>query len=390
MTCHWNFPTSIESGENALAKLPVLSKKYGTKALVVTDSGLVNLDPFTLVTNKLAQAKVKFTIFAEIQVNPNGENIIKGVAQALADGVDHIIALGGGSAIDGAKTIALMVGQNESLWNFEDRGDNWTKVNEAGILPLIAIPTTAGTGSEVGRAAVILDQKAQVKKIIFHPKMLPVEVLLDPALTIGLPSFITAFTGMDALAHNIEAYCSPNYHPMASGIALEAMRLISENLELAVKDGNNFCARESMLVASCMGATAFQKGLGAMHALAHPLGALYHTHHGLLNAILMPYTLQANQSRIAPKINALCRYIGLEPKFDAFLNWILSLRQKIKIPHTLKDVITEPIDFDRIASMALLDPSAGGNPIAFTKDEYKKICLSAYAGTLNDLEAFRT
>jgi hypothetical protein len=300
------------------------------------------------------------------------------VAQALADGVDHIIALGGGSAIDGAKTIALMVGQNESLWNFEDQGDNWTKVNEAGILPLIAIPTTAGTGSEVGRAAVILDQEAQVKKIIFHPKMLPVEVLLDPALTIGLPSFITAFTGMDALAHNLEAYCSPNYHPMASGIALEAIRLISENLELAVKDGNNFCARESMLVASCMGATAFQKGLGAMHALAHPLGALYHAHHGLLNAILMPYILQANQSRISSKIHPLCRYIGLEPKFSEFLNWILSLRQKIKIPHTLKDIITETIDFDRIANMALLDPSAGGNPIAFTKDEYKKnllICL---------------
>jgi alcohol dehydrogenase class IV len=389
MTCHWNFPTSIESGENALAKLPVLSKKYGTKALVVTDSGLVNLDPFALVTNKLTQANIKFTIFAEIQVNPNGENVIKGVAQALADGVDHIIALGGGSAIDGAKTIALMVGQNESLWNFEDRGDNWTKVNEAGILPLIAIPTTAGTGSEVGRAAVILDQEAQVKKIIFHPKMLPVEVLLDPALTIGLPSFITAFTGMDALAHNLEAYCSPNYHPMASGIALEAIRLISENLELAVKDGNNFCARESMLVASCMGATAFQKGLGAMHALAHPLGALYHMHHGLLNAILMPYILQANQSRISSKIHPLCRYIGLEPKFSEFLNWILSLRQKIKIPHTLKDIITETIDFDRIANMALLDPSAGGNPIAFTKDEYKKICLSAYAGTLNDLEDFR-
>ena len=275
-------------------------------------------------------------LFHAIKGNPTGKNVDDGVAAFKAGGHDGVIAFGGGSALDAAKAIALMAGQDRPLWDFEDVGDNHLRVNVAGMAPVVAIPTTAGTGSEVGRASVITDEREHVKRIIFHAKMLPAVVILDPELTVGLPPKITAATGMDALSHSLEAYCSPFYHPMAVGIAVEGIRLVKDYLPRACENGSDLEARLQMLVASSMGATAFQRGLGAMHALAHPLGALYDAHHGLLNAILMPYVLRANQSVIASRIGLLARYLELpDPSFDSFLDWVLEMRG-LGIPHTLR------------------------------------------------------
>jgi alcohol dehydrogenase class IV len=276
-----------------------------------------------------------------------------------------------------------MVGQNRRLWDFEDVGDNYLRVNVAGMAPVLAVPTTAGTGSEVGRASVITDDQAHVKRIIFHAKMLPAVVILDPELTVGLPPRLTAATGMDALSHNLEAYCSPFYHPMASGIALEGIRLVKDWLPKAVQNGSDLDARLQMLVASSMGATAFQRGLGAMHALAHPLGALYDAHHGTLNAILMPYVLQANRSAIEERISSLSRYLDLpQPSFSAFLDWVLALREQIGIPHTLDAIGIDDTQTELIARMAVADGSAATNPIQFSESDYAGILRKAVAGLL--------
>jgi len=322
-------------------------------------------------------------LFSDLRSNPCGDDVAAGVAAFSAGNHDGVIAFGGGSALDVGKAVALMSGQDRPLWDFEDSGANWKRANEAAIAPIVAVPTTAGTGSEVGRAAIITDQERRLKKIIFHPGMLPRQVILDPELTVGLPPHITAATGMDALSHNLEALCSPGYHPMAEGIAIEGIRLVREFLPVAVKDGGNLDARLQMLVASTMGATAFQKGLGAMHALAHPLGALYDAHHGLLNAILMPYVLSANQSAIEARISRLSAYIGLtEPDFAGFLSWILELRSQLAIPHSLAEIGIDQHMADRVATMACEDPSAGGNPIAFSSAQYRQIFLRAVTGDL--------
>jgi len=322
-------------------------------------------------------------LFSQIKSNPNGENVIDGVAAYHAGNHDGVIAFGGGSGLDAAKAVALMVGQKLPLWDFEDVGDNYLKVIEEGVAPIIAVPTTAGTGSEVGRASVITDEKEHIKRIIFHPLMLPTIVILDPELTVGLPPHITAATGMDALSHNLEALCSPFYHPLAEGIAVEGIRLVKEYLPTAVSNGADIEARTQMLVASTMGATAFQKGLGGMHALAHPLGALYDAHHGLLNAILMPYVLKANQGEISERIERVARYIDLEDcSFDGFLNWVLQIREDLNIPHTLKEIDIDVDQQSLVAIMATEDPSAGGNPIKFTTDQYQQIFINAVTGKL--------
>jgi hypothetical protein len=294
-----------------------------------------------------------------------------------------VVAFGGGSALDAAKAIALMVGQDRPLWDFEDVGDNHLRVNVAAMAPVIAVPTTAGTGSEVGRAAVITDEAANVKRIIFHAKMMPSIVILDAALTAGLPPKLTAATGMDALSHNLEAYCSPYYHPMAAGMALEGMRTIGDWLPRAVSQGDDLAARAEMLTASAMGATAFQRGLGAMHALAHPLGALYDAHHGTLNAILMPYVLQANRTAIEPRIEAAARYLNLRSaSFASFLDWVLGLREHIGIPHTLAAIGIDATEAEKVARMAVADPSGGTNPIAFDTVQYHNIFTAAVEGRL--------
>jgi alcohol dehydrogenase class IV len=322
-------------------------------------------------------------LFSGIKGNPTGANVCEGLAAWRAGEHDGVIAFGGGSALDAGKAVALMSGQTRDLWDFEDVGDNWTRADPAGIAPVVAVPTTAGTGSEAGRASVIVDEEQHVKKVIFHPRMLPSRVILDPVLTLGLPPKLTAATGMDALSHNLEALCAQGWHPMADGIAVEGIRLVREYLPRAVADGSDLEARQQMITASTMGATAFQKGLGAMHALSHPLGALYDAHHGLLNAILMPYVLQANRRAIRERITRASRYLGLpEPGFTAFLDWVLELRREIGIPDSLADIGIGDERIDEIGRMAVADPSAAGNPIAFSDEEYGTLFACAVRGEL--------
>ena len=384
LTANWNYPTSIRAGAGRIAELPELCRSMGMqKPLRSTDPGLAALPMVEQTLDRLETAGLGRSLFSDIKANPTGENVDAGVEACRAGRHDGIIAFGGGSALDAAKAVALMVGQDRPLWDFEDVGDNWTRVRPEGMLPVIAVPTTAGTGSEVGRASVITDSAEHRKKIIFHPRMLPAEVLLDPELTVGLPAPITAATGMDALSHNLEALCSPFWHPMAEGIAVEGIRLVRDYLPRAFADGNDIEARMQMLVASSMGATAFQKGLGGMHALAHPLGALYDAHHGLLNAILMPYVLKANREAIKERLARAADYLGLENGgFDGFQQWVLELRSELEIPHGLADIGIDDHEAERIGEMAMADPSAGGNPIAFDAETYSRIFRDAVHGRL--------
>lgn len=383
-SANWNYPTNVKVGAGRIGELADLCKTMGIQSpLIITDPGLAALPMVPDLVATLSASGLACGLFAAIQANPTGQNVDDGTAYYLEHKHDGVIAFGGGSALDAGKAVALMVGQNRPIWDFEDVGDNWLRVNVEAMAPVIAVPTTAGTGSEVGRASVITDEEKHIKKIIFHPNMLPVQVILDPELTVGLPPSITAATGMDALSHNLEALCSPFYHPMATGIAVEGIRLVHEYLPRAVSDGTDIEARTQMLVCSSMGATAFQKGLGAMHALAHPLGAIYNAHHGMLNAILMPYVLQANRSAIEPRIERLTHYMGIERTgFDGFLSWVVDLRKQLGIPHTLASIDIGETKATTVAQMAVEDPSSGGNPISFSAEEYQQIFLNAVQGVL--------
>jgi len=382
-TTNWNYPTAIRAGIGRISELADACKTLGMNSpLLVTDPGLAALPMVSDALAACVEAGLDCRLFSNIKGNPTGKNVNDGVAAFREGKHDGVIAFGGGSALDAAKTIAFMSGQSADLWSFVDVGDNWSKAIESGIAPIIAVPTTSGTGSEVGRAAVITDDDNHVKKIIFHPKILPEIVILDPELTVGLPAKITAATGMDALSHNLEAYCSPFYHPMAEGIAIEGIRLVKQFLPQAVANGSNLDARMQMLVSSSMGATAFQRGLGGMHALAHPLGALFDAHHGMLNAILMPYVLKANQTVVAEKLSRLALYIGLEGSFEAFLQWVLDLREQLDIPHSLAAIGIDAEQAELVGKMAIEDPTAGGNPITFTAAEYSQLFKNAVRGEL--------
>lgn len=381
---NWNYPTAIRVGAGRIVELPAACRELGMRApLLVTDPGLAGL---SMIDHALLQCRddgLKAGLFSAIKGNPTGQNVMDGVAAFKAGGHDGVIAFGGGSALDAGKAIALMAGQDRPLWDFEDIGDNYLRVNVAGMAPVVAVPTTAGTGSEVGRASVITDEVAHIKRIIFHARMLPALVILDPQLTLGLPAKITAATGMDALSHSLEAYCSPLFHPMAEGIALEGMRLVQQYLPRAVAKGADVEARLHMLVASSMGATAFQRGLGAMHALAHPLGALYDAHHGLLNAVLMPYVLQANKASIEAQMEKLARYLGLKkPGFAGVLEWVLELRAEVGIPHSLGEIGIDDRRIGQVGKMAEVDPSAGTNPTSFTAEQYSQLFEKALRGEL--------
>ncbi len=371
-------------GAGRVKELAGLCHALGMQSpLLITDPGISALPMLQNVVDDLNKAGLQCGLFSDIKANPTGENVQDGVDYYKSHQHDGVIGFGGGSALDAAKAAALMVGQERPIWDFEDVGDNWSRVNVAGMAPVVAVPTTAGTGSEVGRASVITDQTQHLKKIIFHPQMLPAEVILDPELTIGLPPMITAATGMDALSHNLEALCSPFYHPMAEGIAVEGIRLVQEFLPRAVADGKDIEARTQMLVCSSMGATAFQRGLGGMHALAHPLGALYDAHHGTLNAILMPYVLKANRQKIEQRITRLTRYMGLgESGFDGFMDWVLKLRETLGIPHTLSEIHIDTSQAEAVGTMAIADPSAAGNPIPFSAGDYQQIFTDAVCGNL--------
>lgn len=380
----WNYPTAIAAGDGAIVQLPDCCKQLGMlRPLLVTDPGLAMLPMIKAALEACRNAGIAPGLFSNIKGNPTSRNVDDGVSAFTTGGHDGIIAFGGGSAIDAAKAIALMVGQQRPLWDFVDSGDNWQLADEAAIASIIAIPTTAGTGSEVGRVALITDEERQVKRIVFHPKLLPARVILDPRLTVGLPPAITAATGMDALSHNLEALCSPSYHPMAEGIAIEGIRLVSEYLPRAVDNGSDITARMQMITASSMGATAFQKGLGAMHALAHPLGALYDAHHGLLNAVLMPYVLLVNRPAVGNKLERSARYLNLpNPGFDSFLDWVLRLRERIAIPHSLGDLGIDESKCELVGQMAVEDPTAASNPIALSADQYGELFSRAVKGDL--------
>jgi len=381
---NWNYPTSIRVGAGRIQELPQACRALGMQApLLVTDPGLAALSIIDRALLHCRDDGLKAGLFHGIKGNPTGQNVMDGVAAFKAGHHDGVIAFGGGSALDAGKAIALMVGQDRPLWDFEDIGDNCNRVKVAGMAPVVAVPTTAGTGSEVGRASVITDEAAHIKRIIFHARMLPALVILDPELCIGLPAKITAATGMDALSHSLEAYCSPLFHPMAEGIALEGMRLVQQYLPRAVAKGTDVEARLQMLVASSMGATAFQRGLGAMHALAHPLGALYDAHHGLLNAVLMPYVLVANRSVIEAQMERMVRYLNLaQPGFAGVLDWVLQLRSEVGIPHSLGEIGIDDTRIEQVGQMAEVDPSAGTNPIAFSAAQYSALFEKALKGQL--------
>ena len=379
---NWNYPTTMWVGENRIKDISLACKTLTIKKpLLVTDSDLVNSK---IVKKTLENLDITTEVYSNVKGNPTGTNVEEGVNFYKKKNCDGVIAFGGGSALDVGKAVAFMTGQTLPIWNFEDVGDNWKKANPDKIAPIIAVPTTAGTGSETGRASVILNEKTGVKNIIFHPKFLPSIVILDPLLTVELPPKITAATGMDALAHNLEAYCSPSFHPMADGIALEGMRLIKKWLLEAVKNGSNVEARMNMLTAASMGSTAFQKGLGAIHSLSHPINGLNNVHHGLSNAIFMPYVLTFNKDVIENKIIKVCEYLEMEEKsFDGFLNWILDLRKKLNIPHKLSEVIKEEnFELDRLSKMALNDPSTGGNPKKLTENDMKILYQHSMSGEL--------
>ena len=381
---NWGFPTQILFGPGRIESLPAACRAAGmTRPLLVTDPGLAALPMVKAAIERNGAAGVPTGLFSEIKGNPVGKNIEDGLKVYREGGHDGIIAFGGGSALDAGKCIAFMAGQSKPMWLFEDKGDNWKQADPEGIAPVIAVPTTAGTGSEVGRAGVIVDESDHTKKVIFHPKMLPVTVISDPELTLGLPPHVTAATGMDALAHCLEAYCAPSYHPMAEGIAVEGMRLVKDWLPTAVRDGKNVEARAHMLAAASMGATAFQKGLGAIHALSHPVGALYDTHHGLTNAVFMPYVLAANRSVIEDKIVRLAAWLQLpQVSFDGFQQWVLDLRRELEIPHTLQDLGVGDDRFEEMAPMSVDDATAPGNPIPITPDSALAMFRDAYDGRL--------
>lgn len=383
----WNYPTTVLFGSGRIKELPGALASVGIRnPLFVTDPGLAKLPATASALEVLDAAKIPHAVFTDVKPNPVEANLNAGIAAFQKGEHDGVIAFGGGSALDLGKLIALQVGQTRPVWDFEDIGDWWTRANPDTIVPIIAVPTTAGTGSEVGRAGVLTNEETHTKKIIFHPKLLPAIVIADPELTVGMPPFITVGTGMDALAHCLEAYCAPGYHPMADGIGLEGMRLVFENLSKAARDGKDITARANMMAAAAMGATAFQKGLGAIHSLSHPIGALYDTHHGMTNGVFMPYVLAFNRSAIEERITRAAAYLGIEGGFDGFMQAILDLRRDLNVPNTLPELING-LDMDEarkmeIAQAAVADPSTGTNPVELTVAAARELLDKAISGKL--------
>ena len=384
MKLNWNYPTNIWVGEHRVDDLYEACRQLVIKnPLFVTDKDLVSLEMVKKIIKALNSNLKDVKIFSNFSGNPTGNNVNEGVKIFNKSKCDGVIALGGGSGLDVGKAIAFMSGQERSIWDFEDIGDYWKRANEEKIAPIIAVPTTAGTGSETGRASAIINKDIGVKKIIFHPKILPSIVILDPYLTVDLSPRLTAATGMDALAHNLEAFCAPGFHPMADGIALEGIKLVKNSLLTAVKNGKNINARLEMLTAASMGSTAFQKGLGAIHSLSHPVNAQFNLHHGLSNAIFMPYVLTYNKKEISDKIISICDYLNLEKNFNSFLNWIIELRKNLNIPHKLSDVIEiKKINLDKLSQMAFEDPSTSGNPKKLLKEDMKIMYEHSLSGKL--------
>lgn len=383
ITANWSYPTEIRFGAGRISELADACKSAGiNKPLFVTDPGIVSLPITKTALDVLEGGGLDAAVFSDVQPNPTAGNVEAGLKVMKQGGHDGVVAFGGGSALDAAKTIAFMLGQTRPMWDFEDIGDLWTRADPDGIAPIVAVPTTAGTGSEVGRAGVITNEETETKKVIFHPKMLPKVVICDAELTVGLPPNFTAGTGMDAFIHCLEAYCAPSYHPMSEGIAVEGMRLVKEYLPRAYKDGGDIEARGHMLSAAAMGAVAFQKGLGGIHSLSHPVGAIYHTPHGLTNAVFMPYMLAHNRPEIEDKIERLTHWLGIKGSFSGFMDWVLKSREDLGIPHTIKEIGAGNNQFQRLAEMAVVDPTASGNPVKLEVADCLKMYEQAYDGKL--------
>lgn len=381
---NWNFPTTVLFGPGRIRSLPAGCRSLAMeRPLLVTDPGLAALPFVAQALEDCRAAGLGIALFSEVKGNPTGANVEAGIAAFRQGDHDGVVAFGGGSALDAGKTIALAARQARPWWDFEDRGANWKLAEAALIAPILAVPTTAGTGSETGRAGVILDERDHVKKIVFHPKMLPALVISDPELTVGLPPKLTAATGMDALAHCLEAYCAPGFQPLCDGIAVEGMRLIKDWLPKAVADGGDLEARAYMLAAASMGSTAFQKGLGAIHSLSHPVGALYDSHHGLTNAVFMPYVLQFNRDAIEERCGRLAAWLGLaSPGFPALLEWVLDFRARLGIPHSLAELGVDDARVEEIVGMALEDPTAPTNPVPLERGPVTRLLEDALAGRL--------
>lgn len=377
LTANWSYPTAVRFGAGRISEIADACMVAGIrKPLLITDRGLAKMDITQKTLDLLEAAGLGRAIFADVDPNPNEKNAAAGVQTFKDGGHDGVVAFGGGSGLDLGKLVAFLAGQTRPLWDFEDIGDWWTRADADAIAPIVAVPTTAGTGSEVGRASVITNSQTAEKKIIFHPKFLPSVVICDPELTVGMPKFITAGTGLDAFAHCVEAYCSPHYHPMSQGMALEGMRLVKEYLPRAYADGHDLEARAHMMSAAAMGATAFQKGLGAIHALSHPIGAIYHTHHGTTNAVCMPAVLQFNRPAIEALMGHAANYLGIAGGFAGFCAYVDDLNASLRIPKTLTDLGIQEPDVDKIVAGALIDPSTGGNPVEMTADNTRELLLT--------------
>jgi hypothetical protein len=382
---NWNYPTTIWAGPGRIAELADACARAGMKRpLIVTDEGLIGAP---MIKNALDALK-NSALFGAVRGNPASSHVEAGLRAYRAGGHDGVVAFGGGSALDAGKVVAFMSGQTRPLWDFEDIGDWWTRADPAGIAPVVAVPTTAGTGSEVGRAGVILNEETHQKKIIFHPQMMPRVVISDPELTVGLPPGVTAATGIDAFVHCFEAFCAPGFHPLADGVALEGMRIIHRFLPQAYADGKNIEARAQMLAAASMGATAFQKGLGGVHAIAHPVGSWFNTHHGLTNAVILPYVMTFNRRAIESKADVISRVLALPARgFDGFLVWVLDMRRELKIPHSLAEIGVSVDKAAIIGREAAIDPSASGNPIPVDAAQLEHIFRAAVAGRLEAVDA---
>ncbi len=379
ISANWSYPNAYKLGAGRIKELADACKSLGMKKpLLVTDRGLASMEITKGALDILDAAGLGRAMFSEVDPNPNEKNLEAGLKAYRDGGHDGVVAFGGGSGLDLGKCVAFMSGQTRPVWDFEDIGDWWTRADPAGIAPIVAVPTTAGTGSEVGRASVITNSVTHVKKIIFHPKFLPGVVIADPELTVGMPKVITAGTGMDAFAHCLEAYCSPFYHPMSAGIALEGMRLVKEYLPRAYRDGNDIEARTNMIVAASMGAVAFQKGLGAIHSLSHPLGAVYNTHHGMTNAVVMPAVLRFNREAIEERIERAAAYLGIAGGFDGFYDFVLTLRAELGVPENLTAMGVPQERIDELTAAALEDPSTGGNPVKMTLENTRALLLDCY------------
>jgi alcohol dehydrogenase class IV len=384
---NWNYPTTIWAGPGRIVELAEACARAGiTRPLIVTDEGLVGAPMIKSAHGALRNS----VVFGAVRGNPASSHVEAGLRAYREGDHDGVVAFGGGSALDAGKVVAFMSGQTRPLWDFEDVGDWWTRANPAGIAPVVAVPTTAGTGSEVGRAGVILNEETHQKKIIFHPLMMPRVVILDAELTVGLPRSVTAATGIDAFVHCFEAFCAPGFHPLADGVALEGMRLVQRYLPRACADGKDIEARAQMLAAASMGATAFQKGLGGVHAIAHPVGSWFNTHHGLTNAVILPYVVTYNRSVIEERAALIARVLDLpEHSFDGFLTWVLKMRSELGIPHSLAEIGVSTDNADVIGREAAIDPSAGGNPIPVDAAQFERIFRAAVDGKLEAVDSFR-